>query len=444
MQVNIEESSEDGVSKLWRKLTVQIPAERIEKEFANKLRDTSRNVRIDGFRPGKVPVKVVEKRFGKDIRQEVIGEMVQSSFHEALVQEKVNPAGYPEVDVNDKGSDTGVELVATFEVYPEIELQPFSDLTVEMATVEIQESDIDTMIEKIREQQKEWADSDKAAENGDQVTMGFVGKIDGEVFPNGSASDFPIVLGEGNMIPGFEDGLLGMKKGDEKTIEVTFPEDYNAKELAGKPATFDLSVSKVAQAKLPEVNSEFTQKFGIAKEDSEEEMIKKLREQVKDNMQRELKQSILNNTKKSVIDAMLEKIEFEVPTALVEEESKRLLEQTKQYLGEAATGGDLKAEQFSDEATHRVKVGLLFGVIVNQRGLLPEQDKVRARVEEIASTYQDPQEVIQWYFADNERIEGVESAVLEDQVVELVVSEANVTEKESSFEEIMQPVMGEG
>jgi trigger factor len=427
MQVSVE-----TLEGLQRKMTVQLPAEKVNEIVDNKLRSIAREVRLDGFRPGKVPLKVVKKRFGAHVRQEAYGELIQSTFYEAASGEKLNPAGEPSIEVRD--DENGFSYTAEFEVVPEVTLNDLSAATLERVTGEITDADVEEMLEKLRKQRVTWNQVERPAQDGDQVTVSFVGKVDGEEFEGGSAQNVPVELGAGRMIEGFEQGLLGASAGEERTIEVNFPEDYQAENLAGKPATFEISINEVAEPVLPELDDEFARAFGV-----EEGGIDKLKSDIRENMQREMAQKLNATNKEKVMDLLLENNDFAVPQAMIDSEAQRLKEETKQQMqgqqGQSSSV-DLPLDIFREQAERRVKLGMLVAAIVDEHKLEVDEGRVRTTVENFAASYESPQELLDWYYADNERLNPVRNVVLEDQVVDWVTSQVNVTDKQTSFQEL--------
>lgn len=433
MQVSLETTS-----GLERRLTIGVPSEKVDSEVEARLKKAATQVRINGFRPGKVPVKVVKQRFGAGIRQEVLGEVMSQSFYEAVQQEDIRPAGQPSIEPKEMGEGKDLEFVATFEVYPDIEVTSFEQFEIEKPVAEVTESDIDEMIETLRKQQVTWEAVEKAAEVGDQVNIDFEGTKDGEAFEGGSAQGTDLKLGSGRMIPGFEDGIVGMKAGEEKVLSLVFPEDYHAEDLKGAAVEFKVTVNAVKEEKLPELNDEFFAKFGVA-EGGEA----KFREDVADNMTRELSQAVKNKVKTQVMDALIEANPLEVPTALIGNEIQALRQQAFQQFGGAAAGNldpsILPDELFKEQAERRVKLGLILAEVVSKEELKPDPDRVRATIEEMASTYESPEQVVEFYYSNQQQMASVESLVLEDQLVDKILESAKVTEKSSTYGEVMNP-----
>ncbi|OED45879.1 trigger factor [Endozoicomonas sp. (ex Bugula neritina AB1)] len=432
MQVSLETTS-----GLERKLTITIAADQIDGEINKRLQDMSRRVRLDGFRPGKVPMKVVKRRYGAGARQEVLGEMMQASFVEAIQQENLNPAGAPSVEPKVDAEGEGFSFIATFEVYPEIALNDFSGISVERPVADVQETDIDEMIETLRKQSTAFETVERAAEDGDQVTFDYVGTKDGEAFEGGSAEGSTLELGSGRMIPGFEDGLVGLSAGEEKTLELAFPEDYQAKDLAGQTVQFACKVHDVAAPALPELDSEFFARFGV-----QDGGLEDFRAEVSKNMVRELRQAVKSKVKGQVMDGLLSTHEVEVPSPLVAQEIDRMREQAVQQFGGVQGGFDpkqLPAELFEANAKKRVALGLLVGEVVKQREVKVDDDRVRVMIEEMASAYQEPQQVIDWYYSNDEQMSQIKYVVLEEQVVDTILDAAQVTEAQCSYQDAIKP-----
>ncbi|MGL6160243.1 trigger factor [Microbulbifer sp.] len=433
MQVSIETTS-----GLERRLTVNLPAEIVDKEVDKRLQQAAKTVRINGFRKGKVPLKVVRQKFGAGVRQEVLGEVMSRSFYEAVQKEQVKPAGQPSIEAKQTAPGENLEYTATFEVYPEVELADLGTLKVERPAAEVTDKDVDSMIEVLRKQQSDWKETKRKAQKGDRVTIDFVGRKDGEEFEGGKAEGQKLVLGSGQMVPGFEDGILGMKPGEEKDIVVTFPEDYQAENLRGAEVTFNIKVTASEKPELPELNEEFFKSYGV--EEGGEE---KFREEVRGNMQRELKNAALNKVKTQVMDQLFEKHQVELPAALVAGEVRTLRSQMVQQFGGQIAAEDaekmLPATMFEEQAKRRVVLGLVVGEIVKQNKIAVDADRVKAKVEELASTYQQPEEVVEYYYSNRELLSGVESVVLEDQVVDFVLEAAEVSDVESSYDDVIKP-----
>ncbi len=434
MQVSVE-----STSALERRLTIGVPAERIESEVTKRLQQTARRAKLPGFRPGKVPMSVIRQRYEDSARQEALGDLIQSSFYEAIVAEKLNPAGAPSVEpkVFEKGKD--LEYVATFEIYPEIQVAGFEGITVERPQAEVSEADVDNMLDILRKQNTRFEAVERAAENGDQLNIDFVGKIEGEAFAGGSAKGTALVLGSGRMIPGFEDALVGAKAGEERVITPTFPEDYQNLELAGKTAEFTVTVNAVAAPVLPELNEQFFALFGAS-----EGGLEGFRAEVRKNMERELRQAIKSKVKNQVMEGLLAANTVELPKALVANEVQRLRVQAVQQFGGNIKPEQLPAELFEEQAKRRVSLGLIIAEVVKQAELKPDDARVRELIEEMASAYQEPEQVVAWYYKNEQQLGEVRSVVLEEQVVDTVLQKAKVTDKPVSYEEAVKPAAAPG
>ncbi len=440
MQVSIETTS-----GLERRLTVGVPAERIESEVNNRLQKAAGNVKLAGFRPGKVPMKVMKQRFGAGVRQEVLGEVMSQSFQEAVIQEKLRPAGQPRIEPRNLEAGKDLEYIATFEVFPEVEVVEIKGFEVEKLVAEVTDADVDNIIEVFRKQQGTWDAVERAAASGDKVNIDYVGTRDGEEFSGGTASGSDLELGSGRMIPGFEDGIAGMKAGEEKTLQLSFPDDYHNEELKGAAVEFKVKLNAVQELVPAELNEELFAKYGV-----EEGGLETFRSEVRENMARELKNAIQSKIKQQVMDSVSAAHEsLEVPRALVQREVEAMRNQMFQQFGGA--GGqdlDLKSllpdDMFKENAERRVRLGLVLAELVGKFALKADGDKVRATIEEMASTYQDPEEVINYYYSNQEQLAAVESRVLEDQMVEKLLENANIVEKACSYQDALAQAQREG
>jgi trigger factor len=430
MQVSVE-----STSALERRMTIGVPAERIETEVTKRLQQTARRAKVAGFRPGKVPMSVIRQRYEDAARQEALGDLIQATFYEAVAAQKLNPAGSPAVEPKlfEKGKD--LEYVATFEVFPEFEVTGLEGIAIERLQAEVADADLDKMLEILRKQNTRFESAARAAQDGDQLTIDFVGKVDGEVFAGGSAKATQLVLGSGRMIPGFEDGLLGAAAGEERVLSLTFPTDYQNLELAGKAAEFTVNVTAVAAPTLPELNAEFFALFGV-----KEGGLDDFRAEVRKNMQRELRQAIKSKVKNQVMDGLLAANPIEVPKTLLGNEVNRLRVQAVQQFGGNIKPDQLPAELFEEQARRRVVLGLIVAEVVKQFELKPDDARVREMIQEMASAYQEPEQVVAWYYKNDQQMNEVRSVVLEEQVVDTVLSKANVTDKSVSYEEAVKPV----
>ena len=431
MQVVVE-----SVSSLERRLKISVPASRVDQSVEKRLNQTARTVKMDGFRPGKVPMSLIRKRFGAGIRAEALEDVIRDSYVEAIESEKLRVAGFPTIEPFNAGEGQDLVYSAVVEVYPEITLNDFTGLTIERPVSEVTDADVEEMILNLRRQRASWNDSDEAAAEQDRVTIDFEGTVDGEPFAGNSAQDFNLVLGSNRMIPGFEEQIVGMKAGEEKTIDVTFPADYQADNLAGKAAKFRINVKKVSKPQLPELDAAFLEHFGVKDGDAE-----KFRTDVRKNMQRELRNGVRARVKAAAFDAVLSANPVDTPKALVQQEIGRQREQAvRQFGGNAA---NIKPEMLPDElfaeaAGRAVALGLLISEIIAKHELTVDAARVRTLVDEIAEAYENPAEVVQWYYGNKEHLGNIEGSVLEDQVVDLILGKATVTDKPVSYTELLK------
>ena len=425
MQVSVE--SGQG---LERKLKIEVPAETVNTEVENRLKSMLGRVRIDGFRPGKVPMKVVKQHYGAQVFQEVAGEMIERTYRDALMQNNLRPAGDPSIETSGLVQGQALAYTATFEVYPEVTLAPVAELGIETVSAQVTDADVDNMIETLRKQRVSWTPVEREAADGDRVTIDFKGSIDGEVFDGGSASAVPVVIGSGGMIPGFEEHLTGLAAGAASTFKVPFPDDYAAKHLAGKEAEFEVTVKSVEKFEMPAVDADFAKSFGVESGD-----VDKLREEVRANMERELENRVRAETKNRVMERLLETNPIDVPSSIVREEAETLRKQNAIQ----QPGSELPVELYDAEATRRVKLGLLLAEVVKMAAIQPDQGKVRERVEKMSREYEDPDEFVRYYFSNPQLLRGIETMVMEDMVVDWLVDQAQITTVESSFEQLMNP-----
>ena len=396
-------------------------------------------MRINGFRKGKVPMRVVKQQYGKGVRQEVLGDTINRTFYEALQKEAIQPAGQPAIEPTQMDEGKDLEYVATFEVYPEITLAELDGFDVTRYDADIEDADVEKMIENLRKGQAEWVDTKAAAKKGFKVNINFAGTKDGEAFDGGSAENHELELGSNSMIPGFEDGIVGMKPGEEKDINVTFPEDYQVEALKGAAVVFTITLNSAQKQKLPNLDEAFFEKFGVT-EGGEA----KFREDVKQNMEREKQKAIKNKTKQQVLDGLLEKNPIDVPAALIAGEIEALRNQMVQQYGGAVQNLDMKTllpdDMFRDQAKQRTALGLLVSEIVTKESMTADKDRVRALVEESAATYADPEQVINYYYENEQLLKNIEAAALEEQVVEFLLGKANVTEVKVAYDEALEPL----
>ena len=429
MQVSVETTQ-----GLERRLTITVPAATVSKEIENRLRGLAKTQRIDGFRPGKVPAKVIKKRFGAAVAEEVAGEIMQRNFYEAVVAEKLNLAGAPTLEPAQVKEGEDFSFTATLEVYPEFEVAGIEAIAIEKSVSSVTDADVDGMIETLRKQHAEWVTADRAAEANDQVKINFNGSIDGEEFEGGKAEDFTLAMGQGRMIPGFEEGIVGKSAGEEFTVEVTFPEEYHAENLKGKTASFAITLNAVEAQELPEINAEFVGKFGV-----EDGTLESLKVEISKNMSRELEQAIKADTKTKVLDALVAANDIDVPAALVKQEIVTLRQQAMQRFGQMApqNAPELPDELFTEQASRRVKIGLVLGEFIKVNEITADDARVQDMIASMASAYEDPAEVIAHYKDNEQALENVRNVAVEDQAIDLVLEKASVTEKEVAFEELM-------
>ncbi len=418
---------------LQRRITVTVEAAKIEAAYKEQLKGYAKNARVDGFRKGKVPHAIIEQRFGMAARQDVLSDEMQRAFFDAVIAEKINLAGRPTFTPNNYELGKDFSFTATFEVFPEVELKGLENIEVEKPVVEINEADLDKMVDVLRKQQATWTESANAVTAEDRVVIDFVGSVDGEEFEGGKATDFTLAMGQGRMIPGFEEGIVGHKAGEQFDINVTFPEEYHAENLKGKAAKFAITLKKVENIVLPELTEKFVKKFGNAK------TVEDLRAEIKKNMQRELKNAVTTRVKNQVINGLIAQNDVDVPAAAVAEEVEVLRQQAVQrFGGKPEMAAQLPAELFEADAKRRVQVGLLFSSVIAANELKVDEARVEAMIADIASAYEQPAEVVAHYAKNRQLTENVRNVVLEEQAVDAVLAKAKVTEKAMSFDELMQ------
>ncbi len=419
-------------------LTVKVPVATLQNKVEARIRSVAKTAKIDGFRKGKVPVSHIRAQYGAGIQQEVINDTIRDTVFEALSEKKVRAVGVPNID-DVKLEDEFLVYQATVEVFPEVEVVGLSEIEVERQSATVSDEDVDAMIESLQKQRQTFEDKDGEIADGDQAVFDFEGSIDGEVFEGGKASDYTLVIGSGRMIPGFEDGMKGMKAGEEKTITVTFPEDYQADNLKGKEAQFKINVKAVKEAKLPELNDAFFELFGVT-----EGGLDKLKTDVRKNMEREIKNAARNQVKQAAFDALVEKNEFDIPQAMLAQEIDRqrnimIQRFTQQFGGNAnAFGKDmLPDELFEEQAARAVRLGVLVSRIIDTQNIELDNERVDNFIKEAAENYEDPTEVIEYYTNDKQQRAGIEAVVLEDQVVDYLLSQAKVTDKEVKYQDLL-------
>jgi trigger factor len=427
MQVSVE-----SIGKLERRMQVQVPAEEVKQQIATRLKELSRTARLKGFRPGKAPLTVIRQQFGQQVHREVIGELMQSSFSEAVTQNQLSPAGSPRIEPKTVAEGQDLTYVATFEVLPEVSFAPIASLPVERVTAEVTDGDVDAMIERLRKQQTKYSPVQRPAAAGDKVTVDFEGTIDAVPFEGGKGEGVPIVIGEGRMLPQLEQGLTGVTAGETKDIGVDFPADYRATELAGKHAVFKVSVKGVEEPSLPELDEEFCKSFGVA-----EGGIPKLREDVAANMRRELEQNIRNRNKAAVLDKLYQANPVDIPNALLESQIRDMQVDTMRRAGAKDVSQAPPREPFVEPARRRVALGLLINEIIRRENIVLDPVRTNARLDEMVSAYGDAAALKRAYLQNADAMRQIESLALEDQVVDWILAHAAVTDRPQTFKELM-------
>ncbi|UCH54180.1 MAG: trigger factor [Pseudomonadota bacterium] len=428
MQVSVE-----TIGALGRKLKVALPAEELEKAFSARLKRLSTQVRMPGFRPGKVPLKLVEAQYGDSLMEEVAGDLIQTSFREVVTREGLRPAAGPRIQRQTVKRGAQLEYTADFEVLPDIKRTDLAGVKIERPVVAVEAADVERTLETIRKQRVTWQPVERAAQSGDRVVMDFVGKIDGEAFEGGSANDFPVVLGSQTLIDDFEKGLLDAKRGESRTVKATFPKDYRHPRLAGQAVTFEVTVKEVAEPVLPTVDEAFAKLLGVA-----DGSLDTLRKEVQQNLEREAAGRSRNVVRAQVIKALLEANKIELPTSLIESEMNRLRQAEEVARGKQPVRAPVPEEAWRQRARERVAVGLIVGEVMRARGIKADPARVRAKLEELAQEYDSPQEFIQWHYQNPERLADVESLVLEQRLVEEMMSTADASDKPMSFDELVK------
>jgi len=428
MQVSVEQSG-----NIERKMTISLPAERVDSEITRQLQRLSKQVKVPGFRPGKVPMKIMKSRYLGQVMQDVMADLIQSSYQEALGQESLRPAGAPSIESSSGGEGKDLEYTATFEVYPDLTGLTLSGLKIERNLCEISDKDIDTTLDSLRRQRVEWKSIDAEAKDGNRVTLDFTGSVDGESFTGGEGKAMPVVIGSGSLIPGFESQLIGIKEGEERTLTVKFPDDYHADEMAGKEAIFDVKATEVAEEALPEVDEALAKSFGV-----EGGGIEKFREEIRDNLSREASDRTDITVRDAIFQAVLESNEIDVPKALLEQELKMLIETAEKEQPEITKNEEAVA-MYRKLAERRVSLGLILAEITEREAMIPAADAVESRLQKLAETYEDPSSFIEWYKADRQRLSEIEAQVLESMVVDKLLKDAEITDKTISFEELVNP-----
>jgi trigger factor len=432
MQVTVE-----ATSGLQRRMTVRVPEDAIATEVSNRLKSLSGTARVHGFRPGKVPMKVIERTYGSKVRGEVVSSVVRSTFLQAVTEQRLVPAAEPVIDAVDASPGAGVSYTAVFEVYPEVGVPDVAALKITRLTAEVTEDDVDGMVQTLRRQRRTWEPVERPAAPGDRVQVDYQGTVDGEAFTGGDAQAVQVEIGSHKLIDGFEDGLVGARPGEERTLELRFPAGYQRTELADRPVSFRVSIRSVSEPRLPELDEDFYRSFGLA-----EGGVEAFRREIRENMERELRDTIQTKLKQQVMDAILGALPLQVPEVLVRAEAERLLRQTRETLaqqGMPATDLQLGASVFEAQARRRVALGLILAEVVKAHQFRADPQRVRRRVEAVAATYEDPAEVVRWYYGNRQRLSEIESVVLEDQLVDWVLGQASVIEERATFDALMKP-----
>lgn len=427
MQVSVE-----ATGALERRMEVQVPAERVEQAVDERLKSMSRTVRLKGFRPGKVPVNVVRQQFGPQVRQEVLSDVVQKTFAEAVSQQNLTPATGPRIEPISTAQGSDLKYRAVFEIFPQVELKGLDSIEISKPVSDVTSADVDAMIENLRQQRPTFAAVDRESRDTDRVTIDFAGTIGGNAFDGGQGEKVPVVLGAGRMLPDFESGLKGLRAGEQKTIDVAFPENYGAAEVAGKIAQFAITVHSVEEQQLPELDDEFCRSFGV-----EEGGIEQLRREVEDNMRRELKDAIHARVKKQVLDALFAANPLELPKSLVDAQVRELQVDAGRRMGAKDVSQLPPADSFIEPAKRRVALSLLINEAIKAGSLKVDQARVMERMEELAQQFPDPEKALQTYRSNPQIRRQLESSVLEDQAVEWIAERAKVSEQQSSFKELM-------
>ena len=435
MQTNPQPASPMATSSLERRIDMTVPMAEIEKNVEQRLKKMARTVKVPGFRPGKVPFKMVAQQYGGQARNEAIGEAVEKAFNNAVREQNLRVAGYPRIEPKGGEDASRLEFSAVFEIYPEVKLNGIGDKTVERPTIEVGEAELDKTIEVLRKQRTTFAGVERAAASGDRVIIDFTGKLNGEVFQGGQATDYPVVLGEGRMLPDFENGIAGLKAGENRTFDLTFPADYQVSELAGKQVSFEVALKGVEAPQLPAVDADFAKSLGI--EDGD---VAKMRAEIRSNLESELKKRIKARIKEQAMQALLDANPLDVPKALIEQESESMADAARQDL--ANRGVDIKnmpvdANWFTAQAERRVKLGLIIAEVVKANDLHAKPEQVRTLIDEQAQSYEKPEEVVRWYYSQPQRLAQVEALAIEENVVNWVVANAQTTDKAVTFDELM-------
>lgn len=426
----------EKLDNLERKLIVSLPWLDINAETDKRIKDAQRRVRVDGFRPGKAPLKMVASMYGTNIQNEVLNDLAQEAFYKEVQAQKLPVAFLERIEpIENQENEANLQVAFVFETLPEVKIGDLSALNIEKTVAEVGDAEVDKTVEILRKQRTRFNRVERAAQDGDRVIVDFDGKIDGEPFAGGSSQNYTFVLGEGQMLPEFEAGVKGLKEGESKDVEVNFPEDYHGQDVAGKTAVFTIKVNNVAEATLPEVDADFARALGIADGD-----VEKMRAEVKKNVSREVKRRVNAKNTEAVMQALRQAHELELPKAFVRDEAQRLADEMKQNFAQQGLDTknfDLPLDMFTEPAKERVALGLLLPTLIEENQLQANDEQIKAIVNDFAESYEDPQEVIDWYFADQQRLQGAKNLAVEANVVDFVLSKAQVSEKKMSFDEVM-------
>ncbi|MDJ0794329.1 MAG: trigger factor [Woeseiaceae bacterium] len=421
----------ESTGALERRMRVELPADRIENEVTARLKSVGRTAKIKGFRPGKVPARVVRQHYGKAVRQEVLGEIMQKSYSDAVTQENLKPAGGPTIETEQE-DDKVFAYVATFEVLPDVELKDLDKIKVEKPEVEIGDEDLDDMMLSLRKQRADWEEVERKSKDGDRVVVDFAGTIDGEEFQGGSGTEIPVVLGQGQMLPDFEKGLKGIAAGDEKTIKVKFPKDYHAEDLAGKKAEFAVTTHRVEEQILPELNDEFAEAFNVT-----EGGLEQFQKDVRENMEREAKTKVDGDVREQVMEGLIEKNPIDIPQAMVNEEMHTMQHEAMQRLGIEDHDQAPPMDNFREMAEKRVRLGLLLRQVISDNSLSADEAAIRARVEEMCAGYENADDMVNMYMSNPQVMQQIEPMVVEQKAVEWLLENGKVKAKKIAFKDYM-------
>lgn len=429
------QANQESTNALERRIDFAISRDSVEQEVQARLKHMARTVKMPGFRPGKVPLKMVEKNYGGQARSEAIGAALEQAFGQKIDEQKLRVAGQPRIEPKADAADGALEFTAVFEVYPEITVGDLSESAIERPSIELGEAEVDKTIDVLRKQRTTYEPQERAAATDDRVVIDFTGRKDGEVFEGGQASDFPFVIGAGSMLKDFEDAALGLKAGESKTFEMTFPDDYHAANLAGQKVEFEVTVKEVGAPKMPEVDEAFAKALGVADGD-----VAKMRAEVKANLEREVSRRLKTRVKEQAMNVLLAAHPIDVPKSLVSREAEQLAENARRDManrGMDAAQMPVSADWFTEQAERRVKLGLVLAELVKEKGLFAKPEQVRALVDDFAQSYEDPKEVVDWYYTQPDRLAQAEALVIEENAVEWVLANAKTEDKPIDFDELM-------